>query len=131
MHNVAAWLRQSMWFDILRRPFVSPANNYMSTAREIIRLATDIATVPQKELAAEVGVSALTLSHWRSGRRNPTARNLMELGRVLLEHSRSLERSAHELMRLAQKNEIRHAVVPTTSPDTATLELFPGESEAV
>jgi transcriptional regulator with XRE-family HTH domain len=96
-----------------------------------IRIATDLACPHHRSIAEEVGVTPLTLSHWRNGRRNPTTRNLMQLGRVLLEHGRALEAAAMDLMRLARQEELRDSERPATPIDTATLELFRNEREAV
>lgn len=102
----------------------------MPSTPDLIKMATDLATVPQHELAAEVGVSPLTLSHWRSGKRNPTPRNMMELGRVLLEHSRGLQLAAHEIMRVAHQDDSRDKNARGESVDRATLELFGPQDEA-
>jgi transcriptional regulator with XRE-family HTH domain len=100
------------------------------TIRQAICVATETACPNQATIATAAGVTPLTLSYWRTGRRNPTARNAMELARVLLEHARSVERVAVELMRVAQQEELRHEREAQPAKEEQNLNLFSVEGDA-
>lgn len=83
--------------------------------------ATNIASTPHRVIAQEVGVSPLTLSHWRNGRRHPTTENLAALGRILLDQARRLEHASYHLIRLA---DVAPPEVPEVAELAPALELF-------
>ena len=92
-----------------------------------IREATDLAAPPQRELAGEAGISPLTLSLWRNGHRHPTPTNLGELGRVLLQRARRLEKVASELIWLAQQLNEEAPDTPPVVADDEALDFFEPE----
>lgn len=99
----------------------------MDAIQTAIREATDLAAPPQKELAGEAGVSPLTLSLWRNGRRHPTPANLGELGRILLQRARRLEKAASELIWLAQRLNEEAPNLQVAVADEEALDFFETE----
>jgi transcriptional regulator with XRE-family HTH domain len=90
--------------------------------------ALDLACLSQRGIAAKTGLTAGTLTHWRTGRRNPTHKHALDIGRTLHEHAVQLERAAHEVMRLAVE-ERTDETSPEINGDLGVLELFHRDGE--
>lgn len=86
--------------------------------------AIDLACWNQREIAEKSGLTGVTLTNWRRGRRNPAPRHAMEVGRTLLERAHRLQRAAHEVMRLAREERPQDHESGDSPSDPETLELF-------
>lgn len=82
-----------------------PATERRVSASEMVRQVTDLVTLSQKDLARAIGVSARTISNWRTDARLPHPDNLRALADWLQRHAESILAGAAAMRHFADRLE--------------------------